>query len=88
LERVLSTIDNNIIKIHHLPIFFQSKVGESPKAPSADLKRLKEDMEKEALLHAMRVSNNNKNRAAKMLGIHRTALYKKIRKFNLSQEIE
>jgi PAS domain S-box-containing protein len=88
LERVLSTIDNNIIKIHHLPIFFQTKVGESPKAPSADLKRLKEDMEKEALLHAMRVSNNNKNRAAKMLGIHRTALYKKIRKFNLSQEIE
>jgi transcriptional regulator of acetoin/glycerol metabolism len=40
-------------------------------------------MEKEALLHAIRVSHDNKNRAARLLGIHRTALYKKMKKFNI-----
>jgi transcriptional regulator of acetoin/glycerol metabolism len=47
------------------------------------LRNLKEDSEKEALLHAIRVANNNKNKAANILGIHRTALYKKMKKFNL-----
>jgi transcriptional regulator of acetoin/glycerol metabolism len=40
-------------------------------------------MEREALLHAIRISNDNKNRAARLLGIHRTALYKKMKKFNI-----
>jgi transcriptional regulator of acetoin/glycerol metabolism len=31
----------------------------------------------------MSVSNYNKNKAAKLLGIHRTALYKKMKKFNI-----
>jgi transcriptional regulator with PAS, ATPase and Fis domain len=83
LEKVLYTIDTDTIKIHHLPIFFTSKLGESPKVQFTLLKRVKEEVEKEALLHAIRISNNNKNRAAKILGIHRTALYKKIKKFNL-----
>ena len=36
--------------------------------------------EKEAILYALKETNNNKARAAKMLGIHRTLLYKKMRK--------
>jgi transcriptional regulator of acetoin/glycerol metabolism len=35
------------------------------------------------VLHAIRVANNNKNEAARILGIHRTALYKKMKKLNL-----
>jgi DNA-binding protein Fis len=31
----------------------------------------------------MRVSHDNKNQAAKLLGIHRTALYKKMKKFSI-----
>jgi transcriptional regulator of acetoin/glycerol metabolism len=40
-------------------------------------------MEKEALLHAIRISKDNKNRAARLLGIHRTALYKKMKRLNI-----
>ncbi len=58
-------------------------LGESSKIQFTLLKSLKENMEKEALLHAIRVSKNNKNKAAKMLGIHRTGLYKKLKKFNI-----
>jgi len=60
---------------------------ESNKTQPSHLKRLREDMEKEALLHAIRVSNDNKNKAARLLGIHRTALYKKMKKLNISQNI-
>jgi transcriptional regulator of acetoin/glycerol metabolism len=59
----------------------------SIKTHPAHLKRLREDMEKEALLHAIRISNNNKNKAARLLGIHRTAVYKKMKKLNISRNI-
>jgi len=48
------------------------------------LKRLRDDMEKETLLHTIRISNFNKNQAARLLGIHRTSLYKKMKRLNIS----
>jgi transcriptional regulator with PAS, ATPase and Fis domain len=83
LERILYAIDGDTIQSHHLPIFLQGMREGSSKLQPTLLKRLREDMEKEALLHAIRLSNDNKNKAAKLLGIHRTALYKKMRKLNI-----
>ena len=83
LERVLYSIDGDTIQVHHLPIFLQSMSGGSMKLQPTLLRRLKEDMEKEALIHAIRISKDNKNKAAKLLGIHRTALYKKMKKLNI-----
>jgi len=83
LERILYSIDGDTIRIHHLPIFLKSIITGSTKLQPTLLKRLKEDMEKEALLHAIHISNDNKNKAAKLLGIHRTALYKKMKKLNI-----
>jgi len=83
LERVLYSIEGDTIQIHHLPIFLQSMSFESNKLQPTMLKRLREEMEREALLHAIRIANDNKNKAAKLLGIHRTALYKKMKKFNI-----
>jgi transcriptional regulator with PAS, ATPase and Fis domain len=40
--------------------------------------------EKEAIRYALADTNNNKVRAAKILGIHRTLLYKKMKKYNIS----
>jgi transcriptional regulator with PAS, ATPase and Fis domain len=83
LERILYSIDGDTIQMKHLPIFLQSLSTASTKLQPTLLKRLKEDMEKEALVHAIRISNDNKNKAAKLLGIHRTALYKKMKKLNI-----
>ena len=83
LERILYSIDAETIQIHHLPIFLQSMSLSSAKLQPTLLKRLREDMEKEALIHAIRISKDNKNKAAKLLGIHRTALYKKMKKLNI-----
>jgi PAS domain S-box-containing protein len=83
LERVLYTIDVDNIQVRHLPIFLQSLAEESPKPQSTILRRLKENMEREALLHSIRLSKYNKNQAARLLGIHRTSLYKKMKKLNI-----
>jgi transcriptional regulator with PAS, ATPase and Fis domain len=83
LERILYSIDGDTIQMKHLPIFLQSVGTASIKLQPTFLKRLRQDMEKEALIHAIRVSKDNKNRAAKLLGIHRTALYKKMKKLNI-----
>lgn len=84
LERILYTIEGDIIQVHHLPIPLQSVIGESAKVSSTLLKILRENMERDTLLHCLRLAKNNKNKAAKLLGIHRTSLYKKMKKLNIS----
>jgi PAS domain S-box-containing protein len=83
LERIIYITDGDTIYFRHLPFFLQSMREGSSKLQPSLLKNLREDMEKEALLHAIRVSNDNKNKAAKLLGIHRTALYKKMKRLNI-----
>jgi PAS domain S-box-containing protein len=83
LERILYTMDGDTVLPRHLPIILQSMGKESPKFEETVLKRLREDVEKEILLHTIRMSKDNKNKAARMLGIHRTSLYKKMKKFNI-----
>jgi PAS domain S-box-containing protein len=83
LERIIYITDGDTIYFHHLPFFLQGMKKNSTKLQPSLLRNLREDMEKEALIHAIRVSNENKNKAAKLLGIHRTALYKKMKRLNI-----
>ncbi|MCU0578920.1 MAG: sigma 54-interacting transcriptional regulator [Desulfobacterota bacterium] len=82
LERVIYSIDGETIQLHHLPIFLQT-IRRKTVPGSASLKRLKEETEKEALALAIQKAHYNKNRAARDLGIHRTALYKKMKKYEI-----
>lgn len=43
-----------------------------------------QDVEKQALVDALRRSNGNKKRAAELLGIHRPTLYAKMKRFGIS----
>lgn len=83
LERIIYITEGDTIQFRHLPFFLQGMREGSAKLQPSLLRNLREDMEKEALLHAIRVSNDNKNKAAKLLGIHRTALYKKMKRLNI-----
>jgi len=83
LERILYSIEGDTIERHHLPFFLQTMgLGATPYNPSS-LKQLREEMEREALVQAIRLANNNKKQASEKLGIHRTALYKKMKKLNI-----
>jgi PAS domain S-box-containing protein len=83
LERIIYITEGDTIQFCHLPFFLQGMREASTKLQPSLLRNLREDMEKEALIHAIRVSNDNKNKAAKLLGIHRTALYKKMKRLNI-----
>jgi transcriptional regulator with PAS, ATPase and Fis domain len=85
LERTLSLMDerDETILVEHLPLFFRSLSVRSDRSQAKILKDLRATSEREAVLHAIQVANNNKNEAARILGIHRTALYKKMKKLNL-----
>jgi len=83
LERIIHITEGDTLQTHHLPFFLQSLREGSNRLRPTYLRSLRDDMEREALLHAIRISHDNKNRAAKLLGIHRTALYKKMKKFHI-----
>ena len=85
LERTLYSMEltEDTVRIQHLPLFLRSMTPEKANTNGSNLRNLRESSEKVALVNAINLANNNKNKAASMLGIHRTALYKKMKKFNI-----
>ncbi len=86
LERVLSTLEGNVIHSPDLPFF----LGRSAIRPSEgghwSLRRVLMRAELEALRHALTLARGNKSRAADLLGIHRTLLYKKLHRHGLAED--
>ena len=80
LERALSSLEGNTIGMDDLPfhLFHKGNLAHSPR--SAKLKKILDAAEKEAIANALKQSGGNKARAARILGIHRTLLYKKMHK--------
>jgi PAS domain S-box-containing protein len=83
LERVLSALDGNTIYRKDLPFYLLRSRRESIKAGAAGLRDMQQRAEKETIIHALKAAKNNKAAAAKLLGIHRTHLYKKMKKYSL-----
>ena len=83
LERTLSTLEGDTIRLQHLPFHVYRSHRTFPEHHRSPLKDVQTRTEKEAILYALKESKNNKARAAKMLGIHRTLLYKKMRKYEI-----
>ncbi|MCX8110623.1 MAG: sigma 54-interacting transcriptional regulator [Syntrophorhabdaceae bacterium] len=84
LERVVSSyIEGNTIRLQDLPPHIQSKVKLSKDYSNGGLKDIHANAEIEAIQNALRTAKNNKSRAAELLGIHRTLLYKKMKKYNI-----
>jgi transcriptional regulator with PAS, ATPase and Fis domain len=83
LERVLSSLDGDTIRLADLPFYVLKNKAKSPDSSGSSLRGLQAKAEKEAIQDALLATNYNKARAASMLGIHRTLLYKKIRKHKL-----
>ena len=84
LERTLSSIETDTIRLVDLPFYLHRAQKKSPQHNHTSIKEVQALAEKEAIHYALEESNNNKVKAAKMLGIHRTLLYKKMKKYDIS----
>lgn len=85
LERAVNLSTGKLILPEHLPerVLHGSSHISGSLDDIAPLKDVVENAEKEAIQRALILTNGNKSLAAKKLGIHRTALYKKIDKYNI-----
>ncbi|KIX14202.1 ATPase AAA [Dethiosulfatarculus sandiegensis] len=86
LERVLAKLEGDKIHLNDLPCEFSGNISHSSLLNNVSLHAALAKAEKKAILRAMKKAGNNKAQAARMLGIHRTLLYKKLKKHNISQE--
>jgi transcriptional regulator with PAS, ATPase and Fis domain len=84
LERVLSSLEGDTIHSCDLPFHLYQTRSRSSDGSRASLKHVQEKAEREAIRYALESSGYNKAQAANILGIHRTLLYKKMKKYNLS----
>ncbi len=84
LERAINFAPLNIILPEHLPEYIL-KNSDKTITTSLTLKDITERAEIEAIKKAVEKSNGNKTIAAQELNIHRTSLYKKIEKYNLTE---
>lgn len=88
LERTLSTLESHRIDMCDLP-FYLHRIRLKPRDHSQrGLKSLQSQTETDAIRFALAENNYNKSKAAKMLGINRTLLYKKMRRYNIALEPE
>ncbi|MDD3473679.1 MAG: sigma 54-interacting transcriptional regulator [Syntrophaceae bacterium] len=86
LERTVSSLEGDFIQPDDLPVQIYSAQKNSGTLSHIPLKDVHGIAEKEAILSALTATRNNRAAAARLLGIHRTLLYKKLRKYSISKE--
>jgi PAS domain S-box-containing protein len=84
MERALIVCNEDEIDIDHLPpSIVQASDSSLHKPLPGRLKDILNDAEKKAVRDALAWSKNNRSKAAESLGIHRTGLYQKMKKYKL-----
>ena len=86
LERTAASLEGSVIFPHHLSFFLHRQIGSLFDGPSSTIKQVQAKAEINAICFALRQTMGNKAKAARLLGIHRTLLYKKIQKYGLDPQ--
>jgi DNA-binding NtrC family response regulator len=87
IEHSLVLCDGPVLGPQCLPREVQMPELAATVPGSASAPQTLEEVEKQALMEALRRAHGNKKRAAEILGIHRPTLYAKLRRFGLGDQI-
>jgi PAS domain S-box-containing protein len=91
IERALNFANNDLIEVEHLPphlrqnqsgLYFNKK-NEIKENAVPVYRRQREDQEREAIIKSLRQPAGNRSEAARILGISRSWLYEKMKRFNI-----
>jgi transcriptional regulator with PAS, ATPase and Fis domain len=88
LERALATMEGGVMEAADLPYYLSRRSTSPSRLVQRPLKEVVARAEREAVRHALAITRGNKARAAELLGIHRTLLYKKMAKHGLEAAAE
>ncbi|MFH1124422.1 MAG: sigma 54-interacting transcriptional regulator [Pseudomonadota bacterium] len=83
LERVVSYLERDTIYLCDLPFHLYRSRKRSSEPSRGPLKDVQGTAEREAIRYALESTKYNKSAAAALLGIHRSVLYKKMKKLSL-----
>jgi len=84
LERTLSSLESDTIHVDDLPFYITRGRHRRLRPEPDSIKAIQARAEKKAIGRALESADFNKSRAAKMLNIHRTLLYKKMKKYGIA----
>ncbi|MDY6789938.1 MAG: sigma 54-interacting transcriptional regulator [Thermodesulfobacteriota bacterium] len=84
LERALSALEGHTIQVKDLPLYLSRGRQQTIQNNQSSIKEAQAAAEREAILFALEETNYNKAKAAGLLGIHRTLLYKKMKKYSIA----
>lgn len=83
VENLVTTVQTNEIDTHHLPQYIQVEKPEKQPTWLEEIKYRKKEEERKMILAAIEEAGGNKTKAANILGMHRTTLYKKIKELEI-----
>lgn len=83
LERTLSTLEGDQIHPANLPFYLHREGERRMPASGNGIREIQSRSERDAITAALQRTGNNKSQAARLLGIHRTLLYKKMKKHRI-----
>jgi len=83
LERSVSALEGNTIHVTDLPFYVPRGNRRSDPRQPTSLREMQSRSEREAIWTALKEAGFQKTRAARALGIHRTLIYKKMKKYGL-----
>lgn len=86
IEYLVENVEREVILYTDLPIHMLDEKIELDGIvikSSEDIQAHKDKNEKEAILSLLAKTGGNKSKTAELMGIHRTTLYKKLKKFNI-----
>lgn len=86
IERAMIVSRKDIIEMEDMPLekIPTPRPASTVKGRVVPLKVLMEETERQAILRALAHTEGNRVRAAELLGIHRTGLYQKLKKYGIS----
>lgn len=87
IERALHVAENGpTLRLEHFPPYLINQYEKHHYPTSYSLQEQLDKAEKIAIVRALEASNSNRSLAAKLLGIHRASLCRKMEKYNLIHE--